>query len=394
MNSSIDKRPSQSADEKDARNLQNARARRTLLKVRAYRAAPWLLWVLCIIGAAYFGKGLTGLGVSPGVASANPVDVYSPKTAVIEKVLKKPGDLVKKGDVLVQLSTKETDLEIAIAVRELERIELEVGARAGSLKRTDLITKERLSSDAERAALEVAQVQSENVRDRAELQQLEEQIARQMKLVDERLARADTLDELKLRKASLAEKVREGETLLRRAREHRSASKARVQEFRNELTSAGQTNPEIAPFQAAALSQKERVAQLRSFRTDLSLKAPKDGVLAQVRGLEGGVAMQDALVLSVVDKSPTQVLAYVDEKRARRVRVGDRATLAPSDKASKSLKGSVRALAPTVSLIPQRFRVIPAEESFGRVVYIDIESDASDVLSGQAFDVTFARGGS
>jgi multidrug resistance efflux pump len=375
--------------EQAALDARAARARRAVFARQARRWAPWALWVSALLIAAAVGPEISGLGISPGAALARDVGLVSPRVATVAEVKRAVGEDVRAGDVILALDTASIDREIAVAEKEVSRLELEVGARAGSLKRSDLLNRERLASDAERAALEVARVRSDALRAKAELSTIDEQIARQKKLVEERLASQSTLDELNLRRASLAEEVREGQSLVARAEEHRRATRARLSELEGQMgTVEGVEDPAIAPYRAAVEAQKERLAQLRAERDGLAIKAPFAGRVAALPLDVGGTALAGVEVARVVETRPARVVAYVDERLARGVGIGDHAEAAPSDRRGPAYKGTVVALSPRVAEVPIRFRAVPTEAEFGREVFIALDEEI-DALPGQAFDVTF-----
>lgn len=359
---------------------------------RLARAVPWFTWAGAVGLALWLAVDVAGVGVSPGAAEVLEVQVASPRTAPVLSVRVTSGERVQKGQVLVELAPDDIDLEIAVAESELERLRLAVVAEAEGLKDQDLVTEERLASDAERAAVQLVEMEAEQRRDRAELEQLDEQIARQERLVKDKLASQAALDELKLRRAALARKVEEYTRLTDSARAHVASARRRIAEWR-EAHGGGKRDaePRLSPHHAAVRSQEERLAQLRAARERLQLRSTADGRVGQVLFSPGSTAPAGATVLTVVDESPRKVIVYVDEGRAGAVRVGDRARLSPSDRRGPVREGRVVALAPGIVEVPPRFRPIPTEPAFGRAVYVRLDEAQATPLPGQAFDVTFTR---
>lgn len=347
---------------------------------------PWLTWTLALVGALWLGRGVLPSGVAPAEAERLLVVLSSPRTATVGDVAVSPGDRVEAGAVLATLDPSELDLEIAVAEGELERMRLEVRAEGTSLQVEQLETRERLASDAERAAVDAARLEAEVGRDRAELSALEEQLARQRKLVDEGLASGTALDELELRRAALARKVSEYETLLRRARDHHVAARARLAEW--ERTGDADA-PRTAPLVAAVKAQEDRVKALRAGREKLTLRAPMAARVSAVHEAPGGVAVEGEPVVTLLDERPTRVIAWLPEDRARVVDVGDIARLTPSDRASAERHGRVVALGPGLEDLPARFRQIPQQPELARAVYIELDAGGPAPLPGQAFDARF-----
>jgi len=358
---------------------------------------PWVTWVVAAAVTMWLGRNITGVGIAPGIAEIKQVVLSSPSAARILTEEVSPGDQVKAGQVLVTLDVSGIEAELAVAKAELERQKLEVNAEGASLRVGALETSERLAGDAERAALTVAQLEAAEQRDRSELTQLDEQIARQRRLVDEKLASADTLNQLKLRRAALAREVEEYARTLDKARAHSRAAAKRLAEWqsgkRDQKSSVDPSlEQRLAPYRAAVQAQKERVAQLEMMRAGLTIKAPFAGRVGQLLLRAGDTATAGAGVLTLVDENPRQVIAYVDQMWANRVRVGDQAQLTPSNRSGPRRSGHVLGVGASFSELPIRFRPVPTQPSFCREVYIQLDEIAEGPpLTGQTIDVTFRR---
>lgn len=347
---------------------------------------PWLTWTAALGVALWLGGGVLPSGIAPAEAERVVVVLSSPRTAAVTSLAVAPGDRVEAGAVVATLDPSDLDLEIAVAEGELERMRLEVNAEGTSLHVEQLETRERLASDAEKAAVEAARLEAEVGRDRAELSTIEEQLARQRKLVDEGIASGANLDDLEVRRAALAKKVSEYERLLRRARDHLGAARARLAEWER-TGDAGA--PRTAPLVAAVKAQEDRVKALEAARDKLTLRAPVAARVQAVHEVPGGVAVEGGPVVTLLDERPRRVIAWLPEDRARLVEVGDVARLAPSDRVGAVRHGRVVALGPGLEDMPIRFRQIPQEPELARAVYIELDDQEAPPLPGQAFDARF-----
>ena len=276
------------------------------VKRKLARWTPWTMWSAALVVTVWLGVDLKGSGVAPAMAEVHEVTLTSPRVAPIVAVQVKAGDNVKKGQVLVQLETAGLDAQLAVARADLDRLKREVGAQGVALAADTHETSARLSVDAERAALRVAQIQGELSRDRSELAQMDEQIARQQKLVDQQLTTATVLDGLKLRRAALARKVKASGATLSAARSAAKAGAARAN-----VTGGAQKDQassprdlRLAPHRAAVDAQVARVAQLEGQRARLSLAAPFSGRVGEVFQRPGDMARPGVPILKLVDDRP------------------------------------------------------------------------------------------
>lgn len=353
---------------------------------RLFTSLPWLAWGGAVVVALWLGGSVSAVGVAPAEAERSLVELSSPRTATIVEVRVTPGAAVKAGEVVAVLDPSEVDLEIAVAESELERLRLNVSAEGTSLKADELVTRERLVSDVERAAVDGARLSAELGGDRAELSALDEQIARQRKLVADGLASGGALDELELRRAALGRKVSEYETLLQQAKSHLAAGRARLAEWER----TGKVGaPRTAPLIAAVKAQQDRVSALRAARARLTLRAPMSGRVHAVHDAAGSAAREGEPLVTLIDERPTRVVAWLPEDRAQRVHVGDLVQLAPSDGVGDERHGRVVALGAGIEEKPLRFRQIPQEPEQARAVYVKLEGEQPSPLPGQAFDARF-----
>lgn len=374
---------------------------------RVRRIAPWIVWAVVLGVVLWLAPGLGAVGVVAASVEVRQVTLVAPRTARVLRAAVRPGDQVEAGAVVMELDPSGVDLELAIAQVELERLRQAVVARELDFRGSDLQSAARLAQEAERAAVEVALLVSEEKRARAELAQLDELIARQQVLVGQRLASGSQRDELKLQRASVAQRVLESAGLIKTARDHERAARQRLQTWREsgiapqgsigaeraararDSASDAALDERLAPERAEVAAQEERLRQLELARAALLLRAPIAGRISDVLVGTGDTATADAPVAVVVDDHPRTVIAWVDERAARRVQVGGSVSLKPSDRSASATSGTVRALGPLIAELPARFRPVPTQPAFARAVFIELEHGAPSPLPGQAFDVMF-----
>ncbi|HEY4222278.1 MAG TPA: HlyD family efflux transporter periplasmic adaptor subunit, partial [Myxococcota bacterium] len=348
-----------------------------------------------LVGVLLVAPGVGTVGVVAASAELRQATVTAPRTARVLRVIVKPGDVVAAGDTLVELDTALVDFDLAIARAELERTKAGALARELDLRGSDLDSAARLSQEGEAAVVALATLQSDEKRDRAELSQVEELLKKQESLVEQRLASAEQRDELKLREATLAQRCAEYPALVKAAADHEAATRDRQRTWRiaHEKDEKGglPLQERVAPAVAEIAAQEERVHQLENLKGMYALKAPIAGAVQDVFVVVGDSVRQDAQVVNLVDDRPQRVIAWVEEKAARRVHIGDKVTLRPSDRQGGAREGLVQALAPGIEEMPVRFRAFPQQPAFGRAVYVALapEDGVAPPLPGQAYDVVF-----
>jgi HlyD family secretion protein len=372
---------------------------------RLRKISPWIVYGGVLVTVAVLAPGIGSVGVVAAQAEVRQANVIAPRTARVTRVAVRPGDNVQAGDVLVELDPAGVDLELAVAKAELRTLQVKTVADALDLRGSDLESSARLAQEAERAAVDLAALVSEEKRDRAELEQLDKLIEKQEQLVAQRLASNQQRDELVLQRSSVAQRVAEYGSLLKAARDHERSARERLKAWRD-AKEKGTTADDVqhgrapahapagSPAEAEVLAQGERVKALEALRAQLVVRAPIAGLVADVFVTDGDTARADATIVVLVDDHPLRVVAWVDQQAAHRVQIGTKVTLRPSDRSGGERTGVVRGLAPSIAELPVRFRVVPTQPSFGRAVYIALDQPAgvAPPLPGQAFDVVFGGG--
>lgn len=364
---------------------------------RVRKASPWVVYGGVLVAVLVLAPGVGTVGVVAAQAEVRQASVWAPRIARVKVIAVRSGDTVSAGDVLVELDPSGVEHELAIARAELETFQMNAIASEIDLRGNDLESSARLAQEAERAGVDLAALQSEEKRDRAELAQLDTLIARQEQLVAAKLASGEQRDQLMLQRSSVAQRVAEYGSLLKAARDHEAAARERHKAWRAAREKGGPAGLPLearsAPARAEAAAQAARVKLLESMRDDMVLRAPIAGRVSDVLLSTGDTARLDVPVVTIVDDQPKRVIAWVDERAAGRVRIGDEASMRASDRSGTTLEGIVRALSPSIGELPTRFRIVPTQPAFGRAVYISIESAGAQAseppLPGQAFDVVF-----
>lgn len=335
--------------------------------------------------------------------------------AIIQELKVKNGETVKQGQTLAFLAN-----------RPMTQADLEAAQKqAASAEAAVAIIEARLSGvDAQVAAAEaeVAAVESQLTRVNAAVQQAQAGVDQAKKARQEALAKLDaaqskisgttvayqnTLDELDPPRRE-AEEIKFQQKLLgEEARELASSRLATVARLDAEVASAEAAvvvaqaeadsikaqaesakaniatiesqravlQAEIQRAQAATEAAQASVAQARAYLDLTEIRAPSDGVILRI-GARTGEAVGPAGVVAMGDLSTLVVEAEVYIDDARKVKVGQSATL-KSDAFANQLKGKVIEVGRLVN--PQSvFSNDPLEFSDKRVVIARIEIEPTD----------------
>lgn len=367
---------------------------------RLRRALPWVAWCTAIAAIVWQRDALSLGTVSPAVADARVAAIAAPHAARVKSVAKHAGEVVEAGDVVVVLEAPELLADLAVARAEFVALESEVLARSVDVREADREALADLGQAVERAAVDAARFRGDLDTEKGELQSVTELLKRQEALVEKGLAITADTQVLVLKKAGLEERVRTSQSLVDAARAHEEQSRTRLQAFlatrkrpapvpSNASGNASNAEERVAPAVAAKEAQAARVAALDDAVLALTIRAPAKGVVAEVAAVAGSSVAAGAIVATFIAEGSGTITAYADERIARRVQVGDKVLLLPSDRLSGERHGVIQALAPSIAEMPARFRPIPTQPSFARAVTIQLTDDQPPPLAGMAFDTRF-----
>lgn len=375
-----------------------ARGKRQTRRRLARRYGPLVAWLAAIVIAFALGDSAFEGPTAPGAAEEVTITVSAPRDAFVRDVHVELGDRAARGALLMTLESPELERALTEARIELERLQAEVPAKKGAVATDDVSTLERierLALAAERAALDDAMARADAERDRAELEQIDLQIARQQDLVDKRLASSKTLDALRVKRAALAKAVSQADALLKKSAETVRAARRRYEEFRRERDrgrSPDAMTTLLAPLEASVRAQEARIEHLLAAQAALVVKAPRQGRVLSQDIFAGATVIAGAPLVTLVDDNPRRVIAWAEEANARRITVGDAAVVRPSDRSGPAMGARVVALGAGLRPIPPRFQPVPTEVHYGRQIVLQFDDAGStSTLPGQAFDVTFLR---
>jgi HlyD family secretion protein len=348
----------------------------------ARRHGPWAAWATAVAVAAGLQLSHAGLGSAPAAAEAREVLLGAPAAARVQAIFVLPGERVSADQLLARLTSAETEARVALAQAELKAAEAKVTAR-----RTELAVRfqDRRTMDAARVAAAVAQLDAEEKRDRAQLREMDDQIARESLLVKSGAASSTTLDKLKLGRAALSQAVESYPTTLKRAREHLDTA----QESADTVKRA---EAWLAPEYAEVTRATAALTLAQARQQQLEIRAPVGGRIGAVLLAPGATAREGALVLTIVDERPSIVVAWIDQSWANDVQVGDSVSLTPIDRSGTAHTGHVVTVGPGIVETPKRFQPVAGKSAWSREARIQIDPGTSPLVPGQAFRADFRRG--
>lgn len=322
---------------------------------------------------ALLGGPVMGRGRARGYAETIPLLAAPLRAGRIASVKVALGSQVKSGDELARLETLDLDAQRVRldAERDVVRAKL---AAAGGIENAAVLRSELWQLRTVAGARH----------DRAELAALEREVARLEGLYKDQLVRASDIEPLRRQREALAARVntfalaaRTGKAGLGRPTSgtgddgaHASAVKERLEPLREQLRVADAAVAELDVHRAAAV-----------------LRAPADGVVASVDRRPGEAVAAGAPVVTISTGRPGVVIAFVPERQAVKVKIGDQVVVTSPAPFAHPQRGRVIEAAPEVAELPLRFRTTPTMPVWGRRVVV--ETPGATWLPGEELRVRF-----
>jgi HlyD family secretion protein len=280
------------------------------------------------------------------------------------------GQHVKPGDVIAVMATEELELKASTARLALARA------------KAQLLAEEVVSGAAvARSELLVLRMQATQMRDRAQLAEVEQQRARLEKLAEEKLVQAKDVEEQRLKEADLAASLQ----VLDAASKSGLAGMGRPQGGK---AAAEQLKRRLDPLREETRIREEAVKLAELLIAQATVRASVEGTVSQVLHREGDVVPAGTELVRISEGRPGRVICWIPERNAHAVDAGREVVLKEGRFLGASFGGRVAEVSPEVEEVPIRARTTPSVPAWGR--RIEIEAwPPRPLLLGEAVRVRF-----
>ncbi len=314
---------------------------------KAERTGLLFLALLLIGGAVlmYRGNDAVALGASEkeGILTAEQVKMaFHSVSGRLIKVNVTEGDVVKKGDVVMKLDAKDTDLAIKKTKAQIAQIDAQIASTSGSqavnyLKADNDETQSFRQIDQQRAAVSSAQATLKNA-------QLD--YDRKTSLVEAGAIAQSQLDDatmtLNVAQANVEQQQQLLDKLLSGAQDTGATDGIALPTIAQERASAANMSNDVSALESQRQALVVQLEELETQKERLTLRAPEDGKVLKVLSKEGEmVSAGTPVVLLESDRSYYDV--YLSEEQAAGLHEGDEIT-GVTVAGKKEVKGRVQLL--------------------------------------------------
>lgn len=319
-----------------------------------------LLAALAALGSwALLGGRLGGHGRARGYAEALTLAVAPLRAGRVAEVGVGLGAFVRRGQEVARLDTSELDAHRARLAAELGVAQAKLAA-AGGVEDAAVL----------RSELWQLRTVAASRHDRAELAALDRELERLEGLYRDQLVRASDIEPLRRQREALAARVNTFSVAARTGRAGLGALHA------PEDAHGAVVEQRLQPLREQLRVAEAALAELEVQRSAAVLRAPADGIVTSVDRRAGETVAAGAPVVTLSAGRPHVVVAFVPERQASAVRVGQTVSVSPPALWARSRVGRIIEVAPDVAEIPVRLRASPNLPAWGRRIFVDSEGPA------------------
>ena len=358
------------------------------------RFLPLLVWLITAAGVVFvFSKQAKKFEVV-GFAQENLRQISATSTGRLKSVNVKLYQQVSRGQILASLEDDEVLAELATAQAEIQRLQAELAATDDRLmveavnEETDAeASRRQFALDAERYHLRVLELQASLGPDLIRLEDLKLEIGIEKDLYGKgAVATNYAVAKAQVAYDTLAKTVEENQNLLTQAQAAWQKASQRQAEFSERQAAHYSVEVALNPIRQSIKVQQNKLEELKILSSALTLTSPADGVVSAILGKAGETVLAGEPIITITEQKPTEIVSYVNEIQASRVKEGDKVQLIKGGDMPKILYSKVNSVGPAVVEMPVRLWHNPDVPQWGRPLLIGIPAEL-ELIPGESIGI-------
>jgi len=360
------------------------------------RVAPAVVWVAAIVAALGLYRHVYPAAAVVGHAAGESLTLCHLEPGVVRAVHVALHQDVEPGQIVVAMDDREERIELAALQKELEQMRAEVLAEEAKLTAEGVrVTTEE--EDLERRFLldrEMAHLTYlEALRQEAEDAILKRGAAIELdivaKLYDDEFVSFRELNTARTGRDALTDKLETHESVVARARRAYEDADRRWLEFAERPAASVHFDEVLTPLRLAGEVGAQRLEEIVRRIDAHVIRSPIEGQVTQVFARPGERLAAGAPLVEVSATRTGRVVAYLPERSAMSLGVGDRVMIrcvAPAKEVQQIFEGTVQSLASVIEEAPPRYRLLPNRPVWGRGLVVALNGGAT-LMPGEAVNI-------
>lgn len=309
---------------------------------KAVRAGIVFIALLFLGGLALMYKGNDALALATekkeGILTAEQVKMsFDSVSGRLIKEHVKEGDFVKKGDVIMELDSTDTDLSIEKLKAQIAQMDAQIRSMSGSQG----ISYMKADTDAAQSGRQLDQQQAAVSAARASFRNAQLDYSRKVSLLEAGAIARSQLDDAEMALQVAQANVEQQAQLLQKLQAGYNGSATDI--VGQERQAAENMSNDLASLASQKQALEVQLKELEVARERLTLRAPEDGKILKVLAKEGEmIAPQTPVVL--LESSRSYYDIYISEEQAGQLSEGQAVT-GYSVAGDRKVTGTIRLLA-------------------------------------------------
>lgn len=310
-------------------------------KRKAQRVGIMFIVLLIVAGLGLMYKGNDAIVLATehkeGILTAEQVKMSfdSVSGRLLHEAVKE-GDVIHKGDVVMELDSTDTDLAIEKLKAQLLQLDAQIAGTSGSMG----VSFSRAATDETQSFRQIDQQRAAIVSAQATLKNAQINYDRTAALVEAGAVARSQLDDAQMNLSVAGEAVEQQEQAL--ARMLAGSDGSSLPTVENERAAAANMANDVAVLQARKQQLEVQLKELEVAKERLTLRAPEDGKVLKVLAKEGEMVSPNTPVV-LLESRRSYYDIYVSEEQAAHISEGQSLT-GRTVAGDKQVAGTVRLL--------------------------------------------------
>lgn len=314
---------------------------------KAERTGLLFLALLLIGGAVlmYRGNDAVALGAKQkeGILTAEQVKMaFHSVSGRLVQVHVTEGDTVKKGDVVMELDAKDTELSIKKTKAQIAQLDAQIASTSG----TQAVNYQKADNDETQSFRQIDQQRAAVSSAQATLQNAQLDYDRKTSLVEAGAIAQSQLDDatmtLNVAQAAVEQQQQLLDKLLAGAQDTGATDGIALPTIAQERASAANMSNDVAALESQRQALVVQLEELETQKERLTLRAPEDGKVLKVLSKEGEMVQAGTPVV-LLESNRSYYDVYLSEEQAAGLSEGDEVT-GVTVAGKKEVKGTVQLL--------------------------------------------------
>lgn len=330
------------------------------------RFLPVLVWGAAVAVAVVLVQRQRVYVDAVGIAEAKTTYVAPLFDGTVQSLAVDVLDKVAEGQVVAMMDDTLIRSELHVAEAELDRVRAVLDAESARLNQEQQQNETSAQDDLRRFQLNEEQARLNHLdrviqheTDKVDLERLGVQLKRQEEMMKQHLLDEAAYDESRLAWEALRTKIDKDVAAIALAERNIASAATRSETLSGEEPVPAPTDAVLRSLQADIAAQQAIVAEVQERRQALSLKAPVAGQIALITRRAGESMLAGDPVLTIVGAGANRVTAYVDERAATDLNVGDTVELLSRTHPSTVARGTILKIGAYIEPFPLRLQMSP-----------------------------------